>query len=333
MSVNTSIGLVALAKQTAKGVPAASPTFSHGLTGGKVFNVDRGVEAANVACGIRANTDSYVSEVSVGLDYEFYPYADAFPLYAAAAMGNITSAAAEGKTGFFKHTVTIGSTLPYLTLWGQIGADNIQRVDDAKLDTLSISFEGNAPLDIGATFMGCDALMGIATWPGKDPSCFDGYFVPTGGTFKLDTNGSVPKNETVLSGSLELANNCEEYRAAGRAMADDVAEGKLTSSGSVTVLVQDLKAYRKLVTGTETGTAISSAMVYGSFDWRFEHSKDPDLKLTITAHRVPFTAEFPDVDPEGGAAEMEFSFDDIALESAVDSPVTIEVINKVATYN
>ena len=121
MSVNTSIGLIGVAKQADKATPASAPTFVHGLTGGQTFKLDRSVESANVSCGIRAGTDSYVSSVTPGVDFETYGYSDAVPLYFYAAMGNIASSKQTGADKApNKHVVTLGDLLPYLTFWGRM---------------------------------------------------------------------------------------------------------------------------------------------------------------------------------------------------------------------
>ena len=329
--INTSIGLIGVALQAGKSSPAAAPAFVHGLTGGKTFQLDRSVKSANVACGVRAGTDSYVESVVPGLDYETYGYADVLPLYFYAAMGNIASAA-EAEGGTHKHVVTLGDTLPYLTMWGRIGGE-YTRVDGAKVDTFEMEFEGNAPLSFGITAVGMDAELGMSAFPGSvDPSCFDGYYVPTGGSFKLDTLGTSPAQAAVLSGSLSFGNSCKSDPMAGEVMPADVTEGKLTSSGKVKVKPDDMGLYRKTVTGSESGTKPTGDMVYGSFEWVFKHSKNPGYTLTVVAKHVPFKADFPEVDPDGGAAEIEFSFDDIGIESKGDSPVTVTVVNSTASY-
>ena len=329
--VNTSIGLVGVAKQANKATPAAEPAFVHGLTGGTVFSLDRSVESDDVSCGLRAGTDAHVESVVPGLDYDTYGYADVIPLYYLAAMGSIASAAA-GTSGYYRHVVTLGDLLPYLTFWGQIGNERT-RVDGCKVDELELEFEGNAPLQFGVTVIGMLAELGLAAFPGDaDPSCFDGYFVPTGGTFKIETLGDTPVAAPVTKGSLSLSNSCTADPLAGMVTPGDVEEGKLASSGSVTVKPDDMSLYRKMVTGSASGTAPTGKMVYGSFEWEFTHSKDENCTLTIAANRVPFTADFPDVDPNGGAAEVEFSFDSIGIASRSDSPVTVTVVNKVESY-
>lgn len=332
--INTSIGLIGVAKQSAKGTAATTPTFVHGLTGGQVFKLDRTVESDDVSCGVRAGTDSHVESVVPGADFDTYGYADVLPLYYYGAMGSVASAAASGSgmSGYYQHTVTLGDVLPYLTVWGRIGGEYTS-VAGCKVDQIEMEFEGNSPLEFGVTMLGIAATLGLAGFPGSaDPSCFDGYFIPTGGTFKIDTATGTPAAAPVTKGSLTLANNCTADPLAGQVTPGDVEEGKLTSSGSVTVKPEDMTLYRKMVTGSSAGTAPTGAMVTGSFEWNFTHSKDSKCTLKIAATNVPFTADFPDVDPSGGAAEIEFSFDNIGIASASGSPVTVTVVNQIESY-
>lgn len=332
--INTSIGLVGVAKQASKGTAASTPAFVHGLTGGKVFKADRSIADANVACGVRAGTDSYVESIVPGADFETYGYADAMPLYYYGAMGSIASAAASGTgmSGYYDHTVTLGDILPYLTVWGRTGSE-YTRVSGCKVDEIEMSFEGNAPLEFGITMIGIDDLLQLQAFPGSvDPSCFDGYFVPTGGTFKIDTAGTTPAAAPVMSGNLTLANNCTAEPLAGMVKPGDVEEGKLTTSGSVTVKPEDMEEFYKMLTGSASGTTSTGMMVYGSFEWTFKHSKDSKCAMVVAAENVPFTAEWPDVDPSGGAAEIEFSFDNIGVSSPAGSPITVTITNTVASY-
>lgn len=331
MSINTSIGLVAVAKQADKATPAQAPLFQHGLTGGQVFKLDRTVENANVSCGVRAGTDSYVDSIGTGVDFETYGYSDVIPLYFMGAMGNIVSVDS-GTSGLYQHTVTMGDVLPYFTFWGRIGSE-YTRTYGCKIDQLEMEFEGNKPLSFGVTAIGMGVELGLENIPGAtDPSCFDGYFVPTGGVFKLDTASDKPVEAPVLKGSLTLANSCETSQLAGQITPGDVMEGKLKSSGSVTVKPDDLTLYKKMVTGAADGTAPTGQIVYGSFEWGFKHSKLTDHTLKISSGRVPFTCDFPEVNPDGGAAELEFTFDDIGVTTRDGSPITVNITNATGTY-
>ena len=329
--INKSIGLIGVAKQTAKGTAASAPDYVHGLTGGNTFTLDREVNSADVSCGVRAGLDSYVNKTIPGLDFEMYGYSDVMPLYFLGVLGSIASSQV-GTSDYYSHVVTIGDLLPYFTFWGRVGSEYTS-VAGCKIDGIEMEFEGNAPLEFGVTVIGMSSTFGLSAFPGStDPSCFDGYFVPTGGTFKIETLGDTPSVAPITKGSLKLSNNCSAIPLAGQIEPGDVEEGKLTSSGSITVRPENMALYRKMVTGSATGTAPTGAMVYGSFELNFKHSKKSDHTLKIEASRVPFTADFPDVDPAGGAAEIEFSFADIGIASASGSPVTVTIVNEVEAY-
>lgn len=334
--INTSIGLLGVARQKDKATAANAPTFKHGLTGGGLIKPERAVEQKNVACGLRANTTNgaYVSEVNLAVDFETLAYADALGLYMLAAMGNVVTSAA-GKSGYYKHVITLGSELPWLTFWGQVGntaAATVHKAVGCKIDTASLSFEGNAPLDIGITAAGIDATM-FGSWADEtEPSCFDGYFRPTNGVFKFGANTQTPVECTITKGEFELSNSLTSYRGAGRVVAMELAESKLTTNVKNTIIPEDWDAVRKVLTGSENGTEITSDVVYGSALWSFTHSADPNCTLEVEFLNVPWNCETPEVDPEGGAAEIEFSADNIGVASKTGTPVKITIVNKVANY-
>lgn len=335
--INTSIALLGVALQGDEATAAEQPTFKHGLTGGGIINPERSIEQKNVACGLRANAanGAYVSEVNMGVDFETLAYADALALYAFAALGNIVSTPLEEHEGYYKHIITLGSKLPALTFWGQLGdtaEQTVHKVSGSKMDTLTLEFEGNAPLDIGVTAAGIDAAL-FGSWSDvAEPSCFDGYFIPTGGEFLIDTGSQTPVEAVITKGGFELSNNLTAHRGAGQVVASLIAEGKLTTSVNNTVTLEDWSLIRKMLTGSDSGTEVTSAIVYGSCKWSFTHSQDPLQTLDVSIANVPWNAEMPEVDPEGSAAEVEFSADDVGIASKEGSPVTITIVNKVASY-
>ena len=335
--INTSIALLGVALQKDKATAAAQPQFKHGLTGGGLVKPERTVDQKNVACGLRANASNgaYVSEVNIGVDFETLAYADALGLYLYAALGNVTTTAVTDKTGYYKHTIKLGNVLKYLTFWGQLGDTalaTVQQATGCKVDTVSLSFEGNAPLDIGVTAAGIAAQL-FGSWTGDtEPSCFDGSFIPTAGEFLIDTNSQTPVAATITKGSFELSNSLTAYRGAGQVIPNELAEGKLTTGVNVTAQPEDWTLMRKTLTGADDGTAVTPNVVYGSTKWSFTHSQDANCTLVVTIGNVPWNFEMPEVDPEGAAAEVEFSADNVGIASRTDSPVTIEIVNKVASY-
>jgi hypothetical protein len=334
--INSSIALLGVALQNGD-TAATTPQYKHGLTGGGLINIERSIDQKAVACGLRANAanSSYVSEVNLGVDFETNAYADVLGLYAMATLGNVVSTAVTDLDGYYKHVITLGSSIPQLTFWGQLGDTSlatVQKASGCKMDTLSLDFTGNEPITIGVTAAGIAAEL-FGSWADvTSPSCFDGYFVPTSGTFKLDTNSNTPLDALVTEGSFELSNNINAKRGAGQVVPSMLAEGKLTSNVSVTVTPEDWTLYRKLLTGSETGTTVTPTIVYGSTSWHFTHSQDSNCTLDVEFQNVPFSCDSPEVDPEGDAVDLEFSADDVGIASKDGTPVTITIVNKVASY-
>ena len=56
------------------------------------------------------------------------------------------------------------------------------------------------------------------------------------------------------------------------------------------------------------------------------------MTLEIAVNHIPFTADFPEVDPEGNEATIQFTSDAAIIKTASESPVTITLINKTASY-
>ncbi|MFR3876801.1 MAG: hypothetical protein ACLTYW_00105 [Collinsella sp.] len=61
------------------------------------------------------------------------------------------------------------------------------------------------------------------------------------------------------------------------------------------------------------GTTVTNKVVYGSAAWDFTHSQDPNCTMSVVFSNVPWNCETPEIDPEGSAAEVEFSADDIGV--------------------
>ena len=77
---------------------------------------------------------------------------------------------------------------------------------------------------------------------------------------------------------------------------------------------------------------LSTRIVLGSVYAKFFHTDNPDYTLEIKADHIPFTAEFPEVDPSGSEATIQFTTDAAIVTSASESPVTVIIRNNVASY-
>lgn len=334
MAINPSIGLVGIAKQTDRDTPATEPTYVHGLTGGSPFGASRSIANTDVACGTRAPSDARVDSISITPNIQSLCYPDAFGEYLYAALGACVSKSVgtEGKP-LYEHTFTMGDVLPYFTIWSQVGVNGFARADGCKCDSLEISASGNEHLAMTASFQGLDGKVGLTEIPGDKPaSCFDGKYTTTDCTFKLDAAGSAPAEALVSECSFTFGNNVSALTSLGRVTPREIAEGKLSAGISVTTIPDDLKEYQKLLTGSTTSTDITGKVVLGSVYAKFFHTDNPDYTLEIKADHIPFTAEFPEVDPSGSEATIQFTTDAAIVTSASESPVTVIIRNNVASY-
>lgn len=334
MAINPSIGLVGAALQTARDTPATQPTFLHGLTGGTPFAASRSIANTPVACGTRAPSDARVDSIEVNPSVESLCYPDVLGLYLYAALGNVTSEAdSVAGEGYYKHVFTMGPTLPYLTLWSQVGVDNFTEADGCKCSELQLSATGNEHVAMTASFMGIDAKVGIDAIPGDlDPSCYEGKYTTTDCTFKLDAASETPVDALVSDASFTFTNGVTALTSIGRVTPRDVADGNLSAGVSVTTIPDDITQYKKMVTGSDSSTQISGKVVMGSVYAKFVHSDDSKMTLEIQLKHVPFTADYPSVDPEGAEGTIQFTSDAAIIKSATESPVTVTLVNKVESY-
>lgn len=336
MALNPSIGLAGIALQENRDTPATQPTYMHGLTGGSPFGASRSIANTDVACGTRAPSDARVESVEITPSIESLCYPDVFGLYLLAAMGSVESSKVDDTdpdSTLYKHVFTMGSALDYFTLWSQIGTNGFTRADGCKCDELQLSASGNEHLAMSASFQGLDGKVGIAAIPGDvTASCFGGKYTTTDCTFRLDTSGSNPAEALVSEASFTLKNNVAALTSIGRVTPREIAEGNLQAGISVTTIPDDLKTYQKLLTGSETSVDISGKVVLGSVYAKFFHTDNPDFTLEIEANHIPFTADFPEVDPGGNEATIEFSTDAAIVTGASESPITITLINAVESY-
>ena len=186
---------------------------------------------------------------------------------------------------------------------------------------------------MSASWQGIDGEVGLTSIPGSvQASCFGGKYTTTDCDFKIDASGSTPAAALVSEATFTIKNNVSGLRSLGRATSREIAEGKCQFGVNVTTIPENLKEYQKLITGSETSTKISGKVVFGSVYAKFFHTDDPKQTLEFSANHLPFTADFPELDPSGNEASIQFSTDNAIVSGASESPMTITLTNKVASY-
>jgi hypothetical protein len=320
-SIQSAIALVGIAKQTAKGSAAAQPTYAHGITDGAVSKLDISQDREERTSGTRFAPAVNRTEAQPAADYTCRAHPRTLPLYLYAALGSIATTGA----GPYTHVITTGADLPYLSLFGKIGAE-ILRVPDAKLDELKLSWSGNEPLEVAVTAIGCE-VDPQATWTPTTDDSQAAYWTPVGGTFQLDIDGTTLAAAPVTGGDVTISNSAAPIFVSGVITPNDIAVGVQTVDVTLEMTPADLADWRTIVTGTPAGTNVQGVPVYGSFSIQFANGADT---LTIACTRVAFLMDFPDADAGGGAVTVTAS-GQVVLPAA-GSPLTATVVNTITSY-
>lgn len=319
--IQKALGLVGLSKQASKGTPDTQPDFVYGISSGGMFKADVSQDDEHVTLdAARIAVDSNRMSVVPGQAYKtrLYPKSAGLLLYA--ALGAI----AHSGSGPYTHTITPATDVPYLTGWGKTGGV-LYRVQDAKMDELDIAWKGAGPLEASVALVGTVIGFPGSITPGVDDSQSP-YFRAAGGTFALDAGSDTPATAPVSAGSIKIANGVAPVLLSESVVPNDVSVAAQMLTVSLTLVVNSLAEWRKILTGTDSGTAVSEVAVKGSFAHHFEI--DADNTLDLEADNCAFTCDFPDADPKGGPTELELKGSILIASPAL----TATLVNATATY-
>lgn len=326
--IQTGISKVGLAKQSGKGSAAATALFGHGLTGGAPFSVKPTQAPHQSTAGNRLTKNAYRELLQPGAEYSFSAQPDLLGLYLLAALGSVTTTGA----GPYTHTFSSGDTLPWMTAWARL-ASEYQKLTDAKLDSISLSWDGPKPLECSASWLALtpDLKLGSAWTPTNDKSEAEDFLVPIGGTFQVDGSGASPATAVITGGEFTVNNSNEPIVAAGSVLPVDLAEKDQSYECSLRIVPDDLSIWRDVLSGTTTGTSIAQTTQYGSLSIVFKENRNPSGDtLTVTGSRVLFECDYPSADPEGGHAELSLS--GIPLYDGTDAPLKFVLVNGTTSY-
>lgn len=325
-AVQTRLVQLGFAVQTAKGSPAAAPTRVVGLKGGKVYDIE--LEEGEL-------DTTWNNRVLAGFDRtQGIPVSDAtlvampksIGTILKAALGAVATSVDTPTVGLNEHIFTVADALPYVTLWGKFGSSDSARIEDAKIDELEFSWEKSGAAELKVKFMGCDTDLSIAfptPGAGVPETVSDGVLKGMGGTFTVD--GSAAR---VLGGSIKISNGLEPIVPSNSVTPEDIFEARAGIEVSLKVKPENLQTWRKIVTGSTSGAAVSADVLYGAIALGFT---GPDsATLDFEAPKVAYSTSMPDADPNGGAAELSITGRIVIPSSG--SPITATLVNDVVSY-
>lgn len=200
----------------------------------------------------------------------------------------------------YTHTLTPADDLVYATLFGRLGS-SYYRIGDAKIDEIELAFDKLAAVRLKAKALGCTIEPLASAWvadPDADERVANGYLGAAGQPFTVDG-----LTAAAVSGSVKLTNHVMPVMTGFQATPTDVMPGVLDAALSLRVIPDDLLLWRKVITGSTTGTAAVGVPYYGALNFKWAMSANEDL--VVASPRAKLLTNFPDSGPEGGPVEIQ----------------------------
>lgn len=335
--MNKNYGLFGLGVQSARGTTATAPTASfHASADSDGMSAEKSLGSIKLTKGSPVDVASYVDEIATKFGVTTLAFPDLLGLLLFAACGKDTPSG--GTDGIYTHTIKCADNLPYLTVFEQKGSPDadISTMQDAKVDSLTITAEGNKPLALATTINGCKMAWdnGNSTWPGDPFDIGIGYFVLADAQvlFSLSTGEPVAVPAGIILSKLEvaIANSVEAKAPLGSASPIDQIEKGSVISVAIEGTSDSTEIYREVTTGSKTGEAVASKVITGSVQITLKHVSDPDQLLVIKIPAIPWKCDVMGVSTDGGDFDLKLSTDG-ALDLG-DGPVTFILANEVASY-
>lgn len=322
MPLQKRIAFVGISKQTAKGAAAAAATYGLGVRGGSTLMVD--LQQENDAITFASRVSAYDNRLSVtpgaAIQTRAWPRSIGLLLYGALGSINTTGA------GPYTHTITPGSSLPYLTFFSQLDTE-YHKIADCKVNTLTIGWSERAPVEVDFDLLGITATLYTSSYTTTNDENGQSRFIPPGGVFQVDTSSGTPATAKITGGRITIANNLVPIPLSVATTPDDVFEAEAALDVELRLMPDNTNEWRKLLTGSVGGSTPSGAEIYGSFSTKF--TIDAGNDLTITGTRVAFLGDYPEADPSGGPAELTLVG---RIKKPAGAALTATLINSVVSY-
>lgn len=308
--------------QTAKGTvatPTAAKGFKMPLAGGNI-SPTRETDNLSETDSSRDRGVTYITSSGVEGSPEFYVRDNAIGFWLWAALGG---EAATGTTDFV-HTITPGNTLPFISVWKNLGDVLFEEYRDCKVGTLTISGEAGAPLTATAAIQGLKTTRLTAAPDSATPLPVENGPVYSFNNASVTLGGGA--TALVRSFELTIENNLTRQQT-DDVEPYDVVEGLREVSLTFDMIFEDLTEYNKFYYGGAAGTAISPNVYTTSAVFTFDKGTNNQVAFNLPS--IAYT-EFP-AEPNPGGDPVVSSI--AAAAQRGGSPVvTATVKNQHAAY-
>jgi hypothetical protein len=318
--ISGNIGWLLAQKQTVKGTPgtiATGTSYKMPLTGGGMAPT-RETDNLSETDASRDRGVTYITQTGVEGSPEFYVRDASIPFWLWAALG----ATADTGTTNYTHTITPANTLPYVTLWRNVGDLLWEQFLDCKVGSITISGDAGAPLTASVGVMGRQATRLTTT-----PDTATPIAVQAGPVYTFnDATVTVGGSGTALVSSFELSvENNISLQQTDDSIPYDVVEGTREISLSFDMIFESLAEYNKFHYGGAAGTTQANSLFTTSAVFTFGKGVNNEISFNLPSIAYE---EFPvDIDPGGDPIVVSVA----AAAQRGGTILTATVKNQVAT--
>lgn len=322
--MNISLAAVGVAKQTDKTTAATNPAYYHGVDGGILVSPEITTQTDEVTTGLASPSDAYRESAAMAVDFGTRAFKKAVGLYLLGILGDVDTT---GASAPYTHVFTAGDAIPWLTFFSKLDGEYRKAVG-CKLDEVKVDWDGTKPLAVTVVGAGMTITRVASVTKPAGEETLGEKFMPLGGTYELDVDGTTLASYPILKASISLKRNIEADYSCASIAPSDINEGTLTAEVELTARVANLDDFWTIATGATDGTSMAEEPVYGSFEIA---SIDGTDELTFAASKVAFTADAQEADPAGGPAELVIK-GQMLIASGETSPISVTLKNSVASY-
>ncbi len=320
-----------LALQSARGSPAAAAVRRVYLTGGtlpaalKPLQADRSVSTTRVALG--PVHDRIAAQGSPA--FVVRPASIGMILYAA-----LGAKAVSGASDPWTHTLTLGTSLPYLTLWRWSAGVLSERLADVRVARLTLSGASGRPLQATVDLVGGSAASRSAQETGGSVETTDAFLFRHG-TGALKIEGAAVSSISDFTLTVATGVTVIQTLAGPLAMLDGPATITLQAEQELV----DAALWNRLVYGSATPTNLTAATLTplelagspAGIEFTFTEQASPERSLKLALPRVAVSPPDGFV-PDPSYRQPRLTVVYTAFKPASGSPITATLKNAVSSY-
>lgn len=320
--------VIGFGRQTAKGTPLAVPKFEIAMGGGHAAPT-RNVEELPWTNESQDVLGHYVNLIGGTVSLTGLPVLpkSCVALWNAALGALATSGASDP----YDHAVTPSDDLDWHTFFYAEPGGLYYTVPDVKISTLTLNWSPGQPLtlDLGGT--GGEAVPSDTKWGAATVTeAVDPFFTYIDAAMKIEaaTTPAATTVHNIASGNISVNRNVEPIQTDGISYYDQVEQKREISVSLPDVVFEDNAFRRTVLTGTSSGTEVSSVPTYGSTLFVFplsDGTATTSRKLQVALPRLLWATEPIDADPAGGA--LRYSLAGNASKPTSGAIATVSVLN------